>query len=317
VSGTVMITGAFSYTGKYATRLLLDRGYEVRTLTGHPPGSRAAQGNDNPGKEQNDPLGGRVKIFPYNFERPEELRRSLEGVSTLINTYWVRFPHGSTTFETAVRNTRTLIQAARAAGVQRIVQVSIANPSLDSRLGYYRGKAQVEEAVRESGLSYAILRPTVIFGAEDILINNIAWFVRRFPAFAVPGDGKYGVRPIYVEDMAELLVSEVDGRENTVVDAVGPETFAFEELVRLIGRCLGRRVELIHVPAWVAYVSTWLTGWMVRDVVLTWEEYKGLMEHLLESGARAAGETRLSEWLGKNAESVGRKYASEVGRHFR
>src|ERR1039457_2557567 len=162
MSATVVITGAFSYTGKYATRLLLDRGYEVRTLTYHP--------------DRSNSFGDRVQIFPYNFDRPGDLRRSLRGASTLINTYWARFPRAESNFETAVRNTRTLIEAAKDAGVQRIVHVSIANPSLESPLGYYRGKAQVEQAVVGSGLSYAILRPTVIFGAEDILINNIAWF---------------------------------------------------------------------------------------------------------------------------------------------
>jgi NADH dehydrogenase len=187
MGATVVITGAFSYTGKYATRLLLARGYEVRTLTNHPPAGC-----------------GSVSVSPYNFERPEELRRSLEGASVLINTYWVRFPHGGASFETAVQNSRALIKATKDAGVGRIVHVSIANPSLESRLGYYKGKAEVEQAVIGSGLSYSILRPTVIFGAEDILINNIAWFVRNFPVFGIPGDGRYGVRPIYVEDMARL-----------------------------------------------------------------------------------------------------------------
>jgi uncharacterized protein YbjT (DUF2867 family) len=306
VKATVVITGAFSYTGKYATRILLDRGYEVRTLTGHPPGARG----------ESDPFGGRVAISPYNFDRPGELRKSLEGVSTLINTYWVRFPHGGTTFETAVRNSRFLIQAAKDAGVRRIVHVSIANPSIDSPLGYYQGKAQVEQAVIESGLAYTILRPTVIFGAEDILINNIAWFVRRFPVFAIPGDGKYGVRPIYVEDMAGLLATAVEARGNTVIDAVGPEQFAFEELVRLIARSVGRKIGMVHVPAAAAWVSTLLAGWMVGDVVLTWEEYKGLMGNLLESSAPAAGATRLSHWLAKNGDLVGRHYASEVSRHY-
>jgi uncharacterized protein YbjT (DUF2867 family) len=307
VGSKVVITGAFSYTGRYATRLLLERGYEVRTLTGHPPGTRAGQA---------DPFGGRVRISPYNFERPDELRRSLECASTLINTYWVRFPHAGANFDSAVRNTRVLVQAARDAGVERIVQVSIANPSLESPLGYYRGKAQVEQAVRESGLSYAILRPTVIFGAEDILINNIAWFVRRFPVFAIPGDGRYGVRPIYVEDMAELLAGAVDGRQNVVVDAVGPETFEFTDLVRLIGKSVGRRLRLVNLPAAVAYASTLTIGWMLGDVVLTWEEYRGLMDKLLESDAPAAGATRLSEWLAQHGDTVGRKYASEVARHF-
>jgi uncharacterized protein YbjT (DUF2867 family) len=307
MSETVVVTGAFSNTGKYATRILLERGYTVRTLTNHPPTGDA---------RRPDPFGGRVKSFPYNFERPDELRRSLEGASTLINTYWVRFPHGGATFETAVRNSRTLIQAAKEAGVTRIVHVSIANPSLDSRLGYYKGKALVEQAVRESGLAYAILRPTVVFGEGDILINNIAWFLRRFPVFAIPGAGNYSLRPIYVEDMARLLADSTESPGNTVRDAVGPETFRFEKLVRLIARSVGRPARLVHVPTGVAYVGTLLTGWMVRDVVLTWEEYKGLTENLLASEGPAMGETRLSEWLAANAENVGRHYASEVARHF-
>ncbi len=177
---TIVITGAFSYTGKYATRLLLDRGHRIRSLTSHPP-------SENP---DGNGFRERIEVFPYNFDRPAELCRSLVGASTLINTYWVRFPRGATTFETAVQNSRTMIEAAREAGVRRIVHVSIANPSLGSPLGYYKGKALVEQAVRDSGLSYAILRPAVIFGAEDILINNIAWFVRSFPVFAIPGDGR-------------------------------------------------------------------------------------------------------------------------------
>lgn len=303
----VTITGAFSYTGKYTTALLLQRGYRVRTLTSHPP----AQNSD-----RLDPFGEQLEIFPYNFDRPEELRRSLEGASTLINTYWVRFPRGGATFATAVENSRMLIQAAKDAGVRRIVHVSIANPSLESRLGYYGGKAQVEQAVRESGLAYTILRPTVIFGTEDILINNIAWFVRHFPVFAIPGDGRYGIRPIYVGDMAKLLADGVNQEGNAVVDAVGPEKFSFDELVRLVARSVGRRAHLAHVPMTVAYVATLLTGWMVRDVVLTWEEYEGLMSNLLASEAPAAGQTRLSEWLAENGDRVGRGYASEVGRHY-
>jgi len=314
MSGAVVITGAFSYTGKYATRILLERGYEIRTLTEHPPSSQPPFSKS--ATQRVNPFGERVAIFPYNLERPDELRRSLVGASTLINTYWVRFPHGGTTFEAAVRNSRKLIEAARDAGVRRIVHVSIANPSLDSPLGYYKGKAQVEQAVRESGLSYAILRPTVIFGVEDILISNIAWFVRHFPVFGIPGDGRYGIRPIYVEDMARLLANSVEQPGNTVLDAVGPESFSFEQLVRLVARQVGRPVRLVRMPTSIAYCATLLTGWLVRDVVLTWEEYKGLMGGLLESDGPAMGETRLSQWLGENGNSMGRKYASEVARHY-
>jgi uncharacterized protein YbjT (DUF2867 family) len=301
-SETVVITGAFSYTGKYATKLLLSRGYEVRTLTNH-------SGRENP-------FGDRVKAFPCAFDRPERLTEAFHGASTLINTYWVRFPRGKTTFETAVHNTRTLIAAAKDAGVRRIVHVSIANPSLQSPLGYYRGKAQLEEAVIESGLSYAIVRPTVIFGLEDILINNIAWFVHHFPVFAVPGDGRYGVRPIFVEDIARLLVDAIAREENNVIDAVGPETFTFEELVRLISAKVGRPVRIVRVPTHLAYLCTRLTGLVMRDIVLTWEEYKGLTSSLLAPEGPPTGGTRLSQWLSENREQIGRNYASEVARHY-
>jgi len=301
-SEPVVITGALSYTGKYVTRLLLSRGHQIRTLTNHP--------------ERENPFGERVQVFPYNFNHPDQLRRTMRRASTLINTYWVRFPHGASTFETAVGNTRTLIAAAKDAGVRRIVHVSIANPSAESPLGYYKGKAQLEQAVIDSGLPYAILRPTVIFGVEDILINNIAWFIRRFPVFGIPGDGRYAIRPIYVEDMARLIADAVDRSDNSVLDAVGPETFSFEELVRLIAGRLGRSVRLVHLPTPLAYLATLATGWVVGDVVLTWEEYRGLTGNLLASDGPSTGQTRLSEWLAENREQVGRRYASEVARHY-
>jgi len=299
---TVTITGAFSYTGRYATRLLLNRGYQIRTLTGHP---------DLP-----NPFGAAVEIHPYNFDRPDQLIQSLIGSSTLINTYWVRFPHGDSTFEKAVWNTRTLIDAAKNAGVRRIVHVSIANPSSDSPLDYYRGKAELEKAIIDSGLSYTILRPTVIFGKEDILINNIAWLIRRFPLFGIPGDGTYSIRPIYVEDMAQLMVDAASNQCNGVIDAVGPETYTFEEIVRLIARSVSRSIRLIHLPAPLAYLSTLVTGWFVGDVILTWQEYRGLMANLLAPQGPSTGQTRLSEWLAANNNLVGVQYASEVERHY-
>ncbi len=299
----VTITGAFSYTGKYATRLLLDRGYRVRTLTNHPT--------------RPNPFGDAVEVHPYNFDHPSELEQSLAGTSTLINTYWVRFPHRGLTYDAAVTNTQTLISAAERAGVQRIVHVSIANPILDSPLGYYRGKALLEKAIANSGLSYAILRPTVIYGTEDILINNIAWFIRRFPIFGIPGDGRYSIRPIYVEDMARAIVNSVDQNDNTTFNAVGPETFSFEQLIRLIAEKLGRRVRLVHTPTTLAYIATRITGLFVGDTILTRQEYQGLMSNLLAPEGPSVGQTRLTQWLDENRDHVGAHYASELARHFR
>jgi uncharacterized protein YbjT (DUF2867 family) len=300
---TTVVTGALSFTGKYLTRVLLQRGHQVRTLTFHP--------------NRENPFGKEVKVFRYNFNEADKLHMALRGASTLINTYWVRFPRGSSTFEAAVQNTRILIAAARDAGVKRIVHISIANPSLDSALGYYRGKARLEEEVRDSGLSYAILRPAVLFGHEGILINNIAWFLRRFPVVGIPGDGRYQIQPIFVEDLADLIVEAMEREDSYVLDAVGPEIFTFEELVKLIGRAIKRPIRILHLPAPVAYVATCVTGWFLHDVVLTWEEYCGLMANLLVSECSPTGKTRLSEWVYQDRDQLGVQYASELARHFR
>lgn len=298
-----VVTGAFGFTGKRIAQRLLDQGRRVRTLTGHP---------DRP-----NPFEQPLEVAPYSFDRPEQLRESLRGAHTLYNTYWIRFEHRSVTFEKAIANTRTLLAAAAAAGVHRVVHVSITNPAPDSPLPYFRGKAAVEEAVIGSGLSYAIVRPAVIFGPDDILINNIAWILRRFPVFAVPGSGDYRLQPIYVEEMADLCIAAAAQEENLVLDAVGPELFTFNDLVRHIARVMGRRVRLLHLPPALALYGARLVGALVGDVVLTRDEVRGLMEGLLVSAEPPRGQVRLSDWLERHADSIGRHYASELRRHYR
>ena len=298
-----VVTGAFSYTGKYITQRLLDAGKTVRTITGHP---------SNP-----NPFGKQVEIAALDFHDTAELVQSLRGASVLYNSYWVRFSHGRVTFDEGVSNSRILIQAAKEAGVRRIVHLSIANPSLDSHLPYYSGKARVEKAIIESGLSYAILRPTVIFGGEDILINNIAWFVRHMPFFAVPGSGQYQLQPIFVEDIAELAVNAGQHENNFAIDAVGPEIFSFDDLVRLIAVAVHSKTRLVHVRPGVALSMLRLVEPFVGDVVLTREEIDGLMANLLVSKEPPTGQTRFSEWLGQYQSILGVKYASELKRHYR
>ena len=298
-----VITGAFSYTGKYITRRLLAMGKHVRTLTGHP---------NNP-----NPFGEQVTVFPFNFDKPGELVKSLEGATTLYNTYWIRFAHGSLTFDQAVANTKLLFNAAKEAGVQRVVHISITNPAETSRLPYFKGKAILEQALINSGLSYAIIRPTVIFGAEDILINNITWLIRHFPVFPIFGSGTYRLQPIYVEDMADLVVQAGQEDGNSLIDAVGPDIFTFEELVRLIARKLHRRILFTHINPGMAFYMAKIVEPLVGDVLITRDEITGLMANLLISHQAPTGHTHLSQWLDENADKVGKAYASELGRHYR
>jgi uncharacterized protein YbjT (DUF2867 family) len=258
-----------------------------------------------------------VNVAPFNFDDPAELTKSLQGATTLYNTYWVRFSHGRITFEKAVQNTITLIRAAEEAGVRKIVHVSITNASEDSPLLYFRGKGRLEKAIMQSRLSYGIIRPTVIFGTEDILINNIAWILRTFPVFAVPGSGDYRLQPVFAEDMAEMAVSAAHQEGNVILDAVGPEVYTFNELVRLIAEKIRSAARIIHVPPRLALSLSKLIGYVVDDVVLTRDEVAGLMANLLVSDGPPTGETRLSNWLGQNADSVGTRYASELARHYR
>lgn len=296
-----VVTGAFSHSGKYIAEQLLAMGERVKTLTGHP--------------NRENPFGDQVVAYSFNFDKPGRLVESLQGATTLYNTYWIRFPHRWGTFDEAVENSRTLIKAAEEASVRRMVHISITNPSEESPFPYFRGKALVEKAIIDSKLSYAIVRPALIFGTEGALINNIAWLLRRFPLFAVPGSGDYQVQPIFVEDLAEIAVSAGHKDDNIVIDAVGPEIFTFEELVRLIADRIHRRARIIHARPGLELFLARLIGLVVRDVVLTRDEIEGLMANLLVSPAPATGQTYLSQWLSENADALGASYASELRRH--
>ena len=298
-----VVTGAFGFSGRYIAGRLLDAGHKVRTLT------------DSTKRE--NPFGSKVSAYPFNFDHPEKIVESLRGASVLYNNYWVRFnytDHTSFTYAAAVDNSLKIFQAAKEAGIRRIVHISITNPSEDSPFEYFRGKARLERAIKESGLSYAILRPAVLFGKEDILINNIAWFLRRFPVFGVFGEGNYRLQPIYVDDLAKLAVAQGLMTGDSIIDAVGPETFTYRGLVEAIGRAIGRRRPVISISPRLGHTVGALVGKILGDVAITHDEIEGLMAGLLYTGARPAGETRLTDWLNEHSASVGRHYSSELAR---
>ena len=297
------VTGVFGYTGKYIARRLLALGEPVITLTGHP--------------DQPNEFGPSVKAFPFQFDNPDAMAESLAGVRVLYNTYWIRFDRGRTTHRRAVENTRALLGAAEIAGVERVVHISITNPALTSPLPYFRGKAVLEDRIRQARFSYAIIRPTVVFGLEDILINNIAFLLRKLPLFIIPGTGQYRLQPVYVEDLARIAVDAAHSSGNIVVDAVGPEIFSFQELVRLLAKAVRSRAIIWHAAPSLALAAAHLLGAVFHDVVLTRDELEGLMANLLISRSAPTGSTSLSTWLADNAGSLGTRYASEVNRHYR
>jgi len=228
-----VVTGSFGYIGKYITRKLLEQGEEVSTITTH---------TDKP-----NPFGDAVKAFPYNFGKPEELIAILQGTTTLYNTYWIRFEYDKASYRGAIENTITLFKCAKAAGVKRIVHISVTNASVESNLPYYSGKGIQEMELMKIGIPYSIIRPTLVFGKEDILINNIAWLIRKFPLFPIFGNGLYRVQPVFVEDLASIAIKSTEEGESVIIDAIGPETYTFQEFVHLIASKIKPKIKLVYI----------------------------------------------------------------------
>ncbi len=298
-----VVIGAFGYIGKYISKSLLERGRTVCTITTHP--------------NKPNPFGPAIKAFSYSFDDVAVLTRTLNGADTLYNTYWIRFPFDAQTYEHALENTRTLFRCAKQAGIRRIVHIGVTRASLDSNLPYYRGKAIQELMLKESGVPFSIVRPTLVFGKEDILVNNIAWLIRKSPVFPIFGSGRYRVQPVFVEDLAEIAVRQSTSVAGTTVDAIGPETLTFQQLVALIAKKIGKNPKFVKVPPSLGIFCGHALSIFLRDVLLTRNELKGLMDEMLTSEQPPNGATRLSDWLEKNKSTVGGSYSSEVARHFR
>ncbi|MGH7244718.1 MAG: SDR family oxidoreductase [Phycisphaerales bacterium] len=297
------VTGALGYSGQQIARSLLERGDRVRTLTNSP--------------NRPNPFGDRVEICPLAFENRDALRSSLDGVDTFFNTYWVRFNHKLFTFAQAVENTKRLFSAAKEAGVRRIVHVSILKPEQGHGLAYYDGKLELEKALKGLNISHAILRPGVLFGRGDILVNNIAWTLRHLPVFGLFGDGNYKLQPMHVDDFAALALECADRENDFTADAVGPERFSYRELVTTIGRIIGVKRPIVSVPPALGYAVSKVINPFVGDVIITRQEIAGLMRGLLFSDGDRVGSKRLTEWTKQNREQLGRRYASEVGRRVK
>jgi uncharacterized protein YbjT (DUF2867 family) len=297
-----VVTGSFGYIGKYITRELIKAGRSVRTITTHP---------DKP-----NPFGDLVQAFPYNFENPEKLVGILAGCDVLFNTYWVRFNYRGWSFDRALANTKILFDCAKKAGIKKIIHISVTNPSEDDSLPYYKGKALQEKMLKESGVPYSILRPTLVFGKEDILVNNIAWTIRKFPLVPIFGSGTYRVQPVLVDDLAFIAVGCIAAAESVTLDAIGPESFTYKELIQLIARVLERKIFLASMPPRMGIFLGKLIGIFVKDVVLTADELSGLMANKLTSPQKPNAETRFSEWLLANKQTIGTVYTSELNRHY-
>lgn len=290
-----VVTGAFSFTGRYVAARLLESGREVGTLT------RWSQAES--------PFGNRVRALPLDFRDPAVLVAALEGAETLYVTYWIRFPDRATSFGAAVANSERLFAAAREAGVGKVVYLSVANAAADSPHPYFRGKARVEAALAASGLPHAIVRPTLVFGEGEVLVNNVAWLLRRLPVFVLPRR-RCALQPVAAEDVAELCVTAAREASDSNVDAAGPDVFSFEELTRLVRAAVGSRAAIVRASGRTTLALSRALGALTRQTLVTADELQALEDGLLTSDELPRGTRRLADWLEASAPWLGLELAT-------
>lgn len=289
-----LVTGAYGNLGARISARLLATGARVRTLTNHPPAGPA-------------PGPASIEVWPYSFDDPARLVAAFEGVATFYNTFWMRTGDRGG-YGPVVERSVALLRAAEQAGVQRVVHVSVAHADISSPYPYFRGKAEVEQALLASATPAAIVRPSLIFGGASVLLNNLAWILRRAPMFGVAGDGRYRVRPVHVDDLADLCVSAGVGPHGEITDAVGPERPTFLELVTQLRDAMGRRTRIVHLPVPVVLAAGRLLGAVVRDQLLTRDELLSTRDGLADTDGPATGQISLTSWLHDHAADLGHHY---------
>ena len=298
VDRKILITGASGFIGGAISHRLIGRD-EIRSLTSHPEKNR---------------FGERVQSFAYDFDAPMRMEEAFRGVDVFVNSYYVRFNYGRATFELAVDRTRELIALARLAGVRKIVHVSVSNADERSDLPYYSNKGRIERLVRESGLDYTILQPAIVVGPGDILVNNIAFFLRRLPVFTIFERGEYRVQPITVDAFADLAIEAIDAIDgphgHATLPVAGPRDWIFLDLVRAVHAAVGSRARIVHAPAALALAGLKVAGLFLGDVVLTPDEVTGLTREYLYVERPLRRGADFAQWLAQPgvASTLGRRY---------
>ena len=296
-----MVTGAFSFTGRYVAKRLLADGEEVRTMTRFPQSA--------------SPFSQEVRAVPYDYDSLDSLTEALAGCNRLINTYWRRQPEGALGYDRVVQQSKNLFAAAKAAGVERIVHISINDPH-GKDFPYFRAKCRTERALRECGVSAIVVRPQLVFGDGELLINNLAWTLRKSRWAPVPGDGRYLMQPIHADDYADLIVAVARTEQRGVVDGVGPDVLTYDDMVRLVGEAIGRSPRIIHVhPRIFARAARVVSRFFTEPTVLKYEVYGCLVENGVVP-RQPQGSRRLVDWLRERKDSLGRRYADQDHRPF-
>lgn len=193
----------------------------------------------------------------------DALTRAFAGCDAVAHCAGINRELGDQTFQRVhVEGTRAVIEAARRAGVKRIVLVSFLRARPDCGSPYHESKWAAEELVRGSGIDHTILKSGMIYGPGDHMVDHVTRAVRTLPAFATVGFRERTARPVPVDDAIDVLVAALEGRiPEPTVAVMGADEITLGEAVRRIARVAGRRPVFFPAPVWTIRALAQLTEW--------------------------------------------------------
>jgi uncharacterized protein YbjT (DUF2867 family) len=247
----IAVAGGSGFIGRAIVRCLAATpGLSVRVLTRDPEKARARLTGE--GKVA---LAGEVEFVAADVNEPSKLAKALVGADTIVNAvqfdgYPIENPaRGLTFLRVDYGGTVALIAGAKEASVANFIYISGAAADERSTNPAFRAKGRAERVLRTSGLAFTILRPSLVYGPEDRVVNGLASALRMMPIMVVPGTGRQHLRPLFVEDLAACVALAIGGRgRDGIFEIGGPDEMAFDELVRLLMEITGHKRPLVHVP---------------------------------------------------------------------
>lgn len=236
----VFVTGGTGFVGNYVVETLLEEGYKVRVLV-------------RPGSEKRLRAAPKVEVV-YGDILERNLGHKMRDCDAVIHLVGIirEFPEEGITFRALhYEATVNALEAAKAASIKRFIHMSALGASLEGRTAYFQTKAQAEAAVRESGLTYTVFKPSVIYGPYDHFTTMFARLIRWSPAIFVIGSGLYRLQPVHVKTVAKgfTLALGLPNTQNKTYEVGGPEPLEYNKILDIIAKTLGKRwLWKIHLP---------------------------------------------------------------------
>jgi NADH dehydrogenase len=240
----ILVSGGTGFIGAATVRELVRRGERVAVL-----------GRDS--RKIEERFAGAVEAREADVRDPVSLATAMGGAQVVINA--VQFPgspvenrrKGWTFEETDLKATRNQVEAARDAGVRRFVYVSGVGAARDAEKHWFRYKWEAEQYLQASGLEWVVVRPTWVFGPDDVSLNRFLAMARFLPFLPMFGDGKQQMQPVFIDDVARILAdaSRVPEAAGCVLEAGGPDVMSMDDVVRAALEVQGRKRAVLHQPA--------------------------------------------------------------------